>query len=269
MQETVSENNNIETFDGVIHNREEILEKMIDDDFYYGYMGKNALSSSAIKTLMKSPNAYLDMLDGVQQESQPLRDGKLFHWCILEPEKFKNLNIVDVASRNTNMFRISEAENGESYTLREKEKAERLAAVLNRNNSAMELVTDGTYEVPAVGMIKGVPFRGKADIILGDNIVDLKTTTDIRNFKYSASKFSYDLQAYLYLQLFPECKQFTFVCIDKNTLDIAIFECSEEFIESGKRKLERGISDYKFFFQEETDIEQYVIRETLFPPYQS
>ena len=32
-----------------------LLEKMKDDEFYYGYLGKNALSSSSIKLLLDSP----------------------------------------------------------------------------------------------------------------------------------------------------------------------------------------------------------------------
>ena len=45
----------IQTLDGEIHDKEEILEKMMDDEFYYGYLTKNALSCSLLKMLMKSP----------------------------------------------------------------------------------------------------------------------------------------------------------------------------------------------------------------------
>ena len=65
-------------------------------------------------------------------------------------------------------------------------------------------------------MIEGIPIRGKADILLhGTHIIDLKTTADISGFQWSAKKYGYDLQAYLYLQLFPEAEKFTFLCIDK------------------------------------------------------
>ena len=55
-KEELTENkevNLITTFDGVEHKRDEILEKMYDDDFYYGYLGKNALSSSSLKNILK------------------------------------------------------------------------------------------------------------------------------------------------------------------------------------------------------------------------
>ena len=38
--------------------KKELLEKMMDDEFYYGYLGKNALSSSSIKLLLDSPKKY-------------------------------------------------------------------------------------------------------------------------------------------------------------------------------------------------------------------
>ena len=36
----------------------ELLEKMQDDIFYYGHLGKNALSKSAFSDLLKSPRTY-------------------------------------------------------------------------------------------------------------------------------------------------------------------------------------------------------------------
>lgn len=37
---------------------EAILKKMYDDSFYYGHLGKHALSSSSAKKLIDSPKAY-------------------------------------------------------------------------------------------------------------------------------------------------------------------------------------------------------------------
>ena len=121
----------ITTFDGVVHDKEEIIEKMYDDDFYYGYLGKQALSSSSLKKLLSSPNEYLRSLEEEDAtESQPLRDGKLFHWNVLEPEKFEELRVIDVASKNTKAYKTAKAEFGEVYCRNEIEKAESLASVL-------------------------------------------------------------------------------------------------------------------------------------------
>ena len=59
--------------------------------------------------------------------------------------------------------------------------------------------------------------------------------------------------------------EFVFVAIDKGSLDIAIFECSNEFYAKGKAKLEQGISNYKYFFGKDSDVDlnQYVLRGVL------
>lgn len=253
----------ITTLDGEQHNTEELLNKMEDDEFYYGHMGKVALSSSSLKTLLKSPKTYLLSLTEELKESQALRDGKLFHWAILEPEIFDNVHIVDVGSRNTKMYQAALAEHGEAYTTKEKVKAEILREIITKNKQVSEYLSDAQYEVPSVKMIEGLAFRGKADILKDDCIIDLKTTADISKFRSSAYKFSYDMQAYLYLQMFPHAKTFKFIVIDKNTMDIGIYECSEEFLEYGKEKFERAIEIYNHFFIEENSLEQHCIKEIL------
>ena len=45
--------------------------------------------------------------------------------------------------------------------------------------------------------------------------------------------------------------------------DIAIFETSEEFLERGKNKFHQGIDNYKYFFEQDHDLDQYVMRGVL------
>jgi len=190
----------ITTFDGVEHDKEEMIEKMYDDDFYYGYLGKQVLSSSSLKKLLSSPNEYLRSLEEEDAtESQPLRDGKLFHWNILEPEKFAALNVIEVASKNTKAYKAAKAELGEVYCRKEIDTAEALASVMKKNKPAMSMLENADFEVPAIDVIDGIPFRGKADIVQGTKIIDIKTTADLEGFNFSAYRFGYDLQAYLYL----------------------------------------------------------------------
>jgi|TARA_B100000282_G_scaffold292383_1_gene266031 hypothetical protein len=248
----------IKTLDGEEHDWESLIEKMDDDDFYYGHLGKVALSSSIIKTILKSPKEYLRYLNQAgDEDSQPLRDGKLFHWRVLEPHKFDNLHVIDVSSKNTKAFKEAVAEHGSSvFTQKEVDNAINLAEVMTRNQEIADYLDGSEFEVPQIQMIDGIPIRGKADILKGNEIIDLKTTADLRGFMYSARKFGYDLQAYLYLQLFPECDTFTFICIDKKTQDLGIYSCSEEFLASGKEKLERGISLFKKYFTDDEDPEE-------------
>ena len=253
----------ITTFDNKQWNKEEILSNMYDDSFYYDYLGKNALSSSSIKTLLSSPKTYYFTTKYGSGETQALRDGKLFHTMILEPEKLNDIIFVEAATKASKEYKLAKETGKEVYTNTEKKAAERLCDALLRNEAVKEYLIKAEYEVPQIAMIDGIPIRAKADILKGKTIIDLKTTTGIKDFRYSADKYSYDLQAWLYREMFG-VENFVFVVIDKGSLDIAIFECSDEFYAKGKEKFEQGISNFKYFFQTEgVDLDQYVLRGVL------
>jgi hypothetical protein len=253
----------ITTFDNKQWTKKELLANMFDDSFYYGYLGQNALSSSSIKTLISSPKTYYFTTKYGSGETQALRDGKLFHTMILEPEKLNDIVFVDAATKASKEYKLAKETGKEVYTKSEKKAAERLCDALLRNEAVKEYLTNAEFEMPQIAMIDGIPIRAKADILKGNTIIDLKTTTGIKDFRYSADKYSYDLQAWLYREMFG-VDNFVFVVIDKGSLDIAIFECSDEFYEKCKQKFEKGISNYKYFFQTEgVDLDQYVLRGVL------
>jgi hypothetical protein len=192
----------ITTFDNKQWGKEELLANMQDDSFYYGYLGQNALSSSSIKTLVNSPKTYYFTTKYGSGETQALRDGKLFHTMILEPEKLNDIIFVDAATKASKEYKLAKETGKEVYTKNEKKAAERLCDALLRNEAVKEYLTKAEYEVPQIAMIDGIPIRAKADIIKGNTIIDLKTTTGIKDFRYSADKYSYDLQAWLYREMF-------------------------------------------------------------------
>ena len=254
----------ITLLNGETFKEENLLELMQNDEFYYGYMAKAALSSTSIKTLLSSPKTYKYVLDYGSGESQALRDGWLFHTAILEPHVFESQIFVDVQSKNTKAYKEALAEHGKVFTQKEKRDAERVADAFLRNEHALKLLKNTEFEVPAVGMIDGYPFRGKADVFGNGKIVDLKTTTDIKAFPYSAKKYGYDVQVYVYCQLFNvDYKDFTFAVVDKGSLDIAIHDVSENFYNEGKRKTQEAIETFETFFINGADLDSYYIKGTL------
>ena len=164
----------IQLLNGEKWDEQELLAKMDDDSFYYLYLGKHALSSSSIKLLQSSPKKYHYVTQYGNEESQALRDGWLFHTSILEPEVFNSQIFVDVQSKNTKKYKEALAEHGKVFTMKEKSDAERLADAFLKNEQALQLITDCDFEVPAVGTIDDLPFRGKADVLGKHGIVDLK-----------------------------------------------------------------------------------------------
>jgi len=254
----------ITLLNGDTWNETEILTQMYSDDFYYGHLGKHALSSSSLKMLLKSPKTYRNILKygDPNQDSPALSAGKLVHWMILEPHKVDKLHFVDASTKNTNLYKDAKAKYGEIFLTKERSAAERLADAVLRNEAALKLLTKSEFEVPAIEMIEGLAFRGKADIIQGNTICDIKSTADLSTFRYSADKYGYDLQAWLYLKLFNKDK-FIFLVIDKASTDIGIFDVSDEFLARGENKFRQAVDNYKYFFQEENDLDQYVMRGIL------
>ncbi len=256
--------NKIKLLDNKYYDRAELLKRMLDDEFYYGELNTLALSSSSLKQLLSSPKTYNFSLKYGSEESAALRAGALFHWAILEPEKFASQKFVDVQSRNTKKFREAKEEFGKVFTAKERSEAERLVDAFYRNEHAKELITKADFEIPAIDNVLGMPFRGKADVLGTNRIVDLKTTTDIKGFSYSANKYGYDVQCYLYCNLFKkEYKDFHFLVLDKGSLDIGIFNCSEEFYYRGEEKVEKALDLYNKFFIEGADLDNYCLTGEL------
>ena len=68
---------------------DKIIEKLKDDEHYYGEFGKQYLSNSDIKTLLTNPLA-------LGQPSEPRAAflvGGYFHTAILEPDKLKKYRV--------------------------------------------------------------------------------------------------------------------------------------------------------------------------------
>ena len=120
------------------------------------------------------------------------------------------------------------------------------------------------YEVPMITELFGNKWKGKADIVNHEEklIIDLKTTADIEKFQYSANKYNYDSQAYIYSKLFGY--EFLFIVIDKNSHQIGMFDCSPQFYERGEEKVRKASEAYDLFYKtKDFDPKQYFISKTL------
>jgi hypothetical protein len=242
----------------------EILKRLKNDEDYYGDFGKKYLSNSDIYTLLNNPLAY----GTPSKPSAAFLVGGYFHTAILEPDKLKKYKVIQSTTRNTKAYK--EMSGGELCLLQhEVDKIELMTEKLMQLDIAADLIrgTDGKlndYEVPGVGEICGAMWKGKADIINHNEklVIDLKTTGDIKKFEWSASKFNYDSQAYIYSKLFGY--EMLFIVVDKETLEINICDCSPQFYERGKDKVEKAVEAYRLFYETEGfDPKQYFVSKTL------
>jgi hypothetical protein len=242
-------------------NKQEVLKALENDTNYYGDFGKKYLSNSDIGTLLTNPLAL-----GQKMANRPaFLVGGYFHTAILEPDKLKNFKIVEATTRNTKAYK--EISDGEMCLLKhEVDQIELMTEKMLNNEVCRDLIRSANveYERPEITELEGQMWKGKADIVNHDEklIIDLKTTADITKFKYSASKYNYDSQAYIYSKLFGY--EMLFIVIDKNTHQIGIFDCSPEFYARGKDKVERAVQAYELFYKsEDFDPKQYFLTKTL------
>lgn len=241
--------------------RDEIIEKLREDEHYYGTFGSQFLSNSNIKTLMENPL----QLGAPQPPNPNFAIGGYFHTAILEPGKLGNFKIVDASTRSTKKYK--EEANGEMCLLaHEVVNLDIMIETMLDNNVCRDLIKGKNveYEVPAFTEIEGNMWKGKADIVNHDEklIIDLKTTGDLDGFRWSAKKFNYDSQAYVYKRLFGY--DMMFIAIDKKTHQIGIYDCSEEFYERGYQKLVKATEVYDLFYKTDNfDPKQFFINQTL------
>lgn len=238
-----------------------IIEKLREDEHYYGEFGQQFLSNSDINTLLTNPLA----LRGPREMVSAFLVGGYFHTAILEPGKLKKYKIIESSTRNTNKYK--ELSGGELCLLQhEVDVIDKMIDKVMNNNVCMDLIrnADVTYEQPGIVDLHGQKWKGKADIINHDEklIIDLKTTGDLEGFKWSANKYNYDSQAYIYSKIFGY--EFVFIAIDKKTHQIGVFDCSAQFLERGAEKVEKASEVYDLFYNTDTfDPNQYFINKTL------
>jgi len=241
----------------------EIYEKLRNDEHYYGDYGKQFLSNSDISTLLKNPRD----LHKPRPSSPAFLVGGYFHTAILEPDKLNRFKIIDATTRNTKKYK--EISDGEICLLQhEVDKIQLMTETMISNDVCRDLIkpvlAEVDYEEPRVGKIFDNMWKGKADIINHDEklVIDLKTTADIDKFRWSASKYNYDSQAYIYSTLFGY--EMIFIVIDKETRQVGIFDCSPEFYKRGEEKVRQASAAYDLFYKTEGfDHNQYLINKTL------
>ena len=243
--------------------KDEIIERLRNDEDYYGDYGNKFLSNSHISKLLKNPMSLYDKTP----DNPNFKIGGYFHTAILEPDKLKSFKIIDASTRNTKKYK--EISGGEICLLQhEVDMIEVMVEKMMANDICRDLIQpvlgNVQYEEPGIVRLYDNMWKGKADIINHDEqlIIDLKTTSDIEKFRWSASKFNYDSQAYIYRHLFGY--DMLFIAIDKNTHQIGLFDCSPNFYKSGKEKVEKASEIFDLFYKnEDFDPLQHLTTTTL------
>ena len=242
-------------------NKKQIIQRLKNDEDYYGEFGQQFLSNSDIGALLKDPLS----LHKPKKKTPAFLVGGYFHTCILEPNKVEKFKIIKSSTRNTKEYKTISG--GELCLLQQEvDQILLMRDKLMANDICKDLIQgpQTEYEQPGIIQLFDSTWKGKADIINHDEklVIDLKTTADIDKFKWSATKYNYNSQAYIYSKMFGY--EMLFIVIDKSTHQIGMFDCSPEFYERGEEKVRKAAEAYDLFYKtKDFDPKQYFISKTL------
>ena len=208
-----------------------ILERLEDDDFYYGEVRKAAISASNINAILEG------RFDEPSEHKPAFEIGKYFHCLTLEPEKIPDFEVKDVTRRGKGETYLKTSEVDMCNNMKKSHDAHTEARGI--------LYGPGVeYEVPGITIIDGVLFVGKCDILnpqigwLGD----LKSTSFIQDFDNSIRKW-YTAQLWLYYKIFD--LPTSYIVTDKKTLETEVIYPDKFQYAAGKAKVLEAIGLYK------------------------
>lgn len=257
----------------------DIIKKLRDDKEYYEGEGKKYFSASGLKTLLNEPGEY----GKKTKETEDLVLGSYFHTCVLEPHKKKNYPIWTDTEIRSKAYKEHIATLGKDWIMKQSDadKVHGWVEHLNKVTDLSKVVNDknSLVEEPTIKKIKingkEYYFKGKADLIIKDQIIiDLKTTNDknidlfLHNAKYN---WHYDLQAFIYNQLWnlpvkliAFCKQ-PFETHD-GTIYHKVYECevTKRTALIGEEKLINAINIFEDWYGENKTMS---INETIKKPF--
>ena len=245
--------------------KDRVIMKLRDSNEYYGPFGKQFLSFSDIITLLKDPREFRKP----KTPTTPMIMGSYLHSKILEPHMAAKYVVVDATPRNTKFYKESVAATKAPLLLlkKDQEHLDYLCDCRTQNMALCDIIyhKDNFFEEPGLTIIGDTTWKGRADIVNKERIVDIKTTASLDDFKRSCYKYNYDSQAFLYQKMFGVPMHF--LVVEKNTGRTAFTEdgCSEVFLRSGEEKVYKALEIYNKFFSDNPteDLEQFYINLQL------
>lgn len=214
------------------------------------YHSMEGLSKSMLDKIAISPAHLKQAMDEGTKDTDALIFGRLFHTIVLEPRKFKKeFAIEPIVNKRTNegkaiLQEFYEANQGKDIVTQEDvDKAKLLKKQLMKNEIIKKLLTGGDREVSIFWKDKetGELCKARPDILQGDIIIDLKTTTTAKpgEFDKKAYDYGYHKQAYWFLEAYKNATgndaRFVFIAIEKEPpYAVSVFMANDTMIKIGE-----------------------------------
>lgn len=232
-----------------------------DSEAYHA--DKTAVSSSVLKTILKSPASfYSQFLEGKEETNDAFRLGSAVHMALLEPKKFFHyyLKQPDFGDQRSSKNREKKeewmkAQAPKAIILNEAEYI-RIEGMINsvmKHPDASNLLKGGQPEISGYycDPETNIKCRIKPDFINFDlmMMIDVKTTQDCTRdaFIRSILKYQYDFQLAMYgegtrLITGQSVNHFIFLAIEKDPpYEVGVYLCEESILNKGRNDYRRAL----------------------------
>lgn len=217
------------------------------------------LSSSALKLLLKSPEAFYEQYvlgQKPEQQFEHFDEGSFVHTLILEPHKVVEYAIYPGLRKAGKAYlEFKEANKGKIVLSSAQEhRCRKLEQAYKNMAVAVDMLKTGNPEHTMTSSMLGVPIKARADFIdqFRGIIVDVKTTSlpsgaDI--FSQTVLQYNYDLSAALYAQIahdtYGKLFDFYWLVLSKHDLQCHIYKASSATLSQGAARCLQAIVLYK------------------------
>ncbi len=226
------------------------------------YLKYDAISSSGISHLRKSPAHYQVYINEPHIETPAKLLGKLIHSAILEPEMFKQFAFAPEkfdkrTKEGKEKFNEWMAENHEN-TIVSKDDYETIQGILEscyKHPTMSKLLKGGRNEISGFWRdpITGVRCKMRIDKLLdSDVILDVKSCEDasLHGFKASINKYLYHIQSAFYLEGLGNIKQkvlsdFVHLAVEKKApYGIGVYTLDDVSLAAGSDEVRKHLEIY-------------------------
>ena len=216
---------------------------------------RSYLSTSALKAFAKSPNHYIEYVNGERKATPAMELGSAIHCAILEPNEWHDrYTIVPKVDRRTKAGKeawelFQKSSEGKTVLTDEQHRTMDLARIaVHADPLAKNLIdTAVAFEQERETVISHTPYRGIADIVGNGWVADLKTAADGSPdaFQRQAFNLKYHEQAAAYCRIFGVAKFYFIVVETTAPYNTTVFEQSADARDRADGNLMRLIHEWE------------------------
>jgi len=235
---------------------------------FFDYIEAPGINRSFLHDMISYSPGHAKFQQEHEEITPALRLGDAFHAAILEPERFeKEYVTLPLDCKPGSGARMKTRKEAFLFMAEEKgqtiiqpddyENIKEMVAVIQSNQNALDLLSDGVKEVSGYFIDQGnnIALKIRLDWINKKEgiIIDLKSCADARKgpFRTKAYNFGYDLQAFMGLygvtQITGQAHSiFKFIAVEsKGYHGLKIYDADQEMIQTGHEKYQKAVELYK------------------------